>query len=66
MVKNATASRRRHLLVDVAYMIEILLSSAEINQTAITVGRRTLCILLTPPSSSSDWLKDLSANEKAE
>jgi hypothetical protein len=30
------------------------------------VGRCTLCILLTHTSSSSDWLKDLSANEKAE
>jgi hypothetical protein len=30
------------------------------------VGRRTLCILLTPTSSSSDWLNDMSANEKAE
>jgi hypothetical protein len=29
------------------------------------VGRCTLCTLLTPTYSSSDWLKCLSANEKA-
>jgi hypothetical protein len=29
------------------------------------VGRRTLCILLTPTFSSSDWLNDMSANQKA-
>jgi hypothetical protein len=33
---------------------------------SVTVGRCALCILLTHTSSSSDWLKDLSAKEKAE
>ncbi len=29
------------------------------------VGRCTLCILLTPTSSSYDWLEHVSTNEKA-
>jgi hypothetical protein len=60
-VSNATVSGRRHLLADAAYLVEILLSSAEVNWSATVAALTSLSAAgVTAETTKEDALALLS------